>query len=179
MGENAQMIWNIIGSVSNAIAAICAVIAIGVTVWNFRSDKQEQKREKLSLKFGELYKQTIIDSMLKMEDEKIRYINDRLYKMSSQFDETAMKELSDYMISGMHDCLREAEIIKLFNRELCREAKQSTEHIFDAYGQIINKSMSRRFVSKNFDQPIRAEWIKLRSAVYECYIKENFDRLVM
>ena len=40
------MVWNIIGSISNAIAAICAVAAIVVTVWNFKSDRREQKKRK-------------------------------------------------------------------------------------------------------------------------------------
>lgn len=79
------MTWDIIGSLSNAIAALCAVLAIGVTVWNFRSDKREQKKEKLSLKLSELYKQIVIDSMLKTEDEKIRYINNKPDKIK-RFD---------------------------------------------------------------------------------------------
>ncbi|MCM1184538.1 MAG: hypothetical protein NC337_14300 [Roseburia sp.] len=170
----------LVGNVSNSIAAVCAVVTIIITVQNFRNDKQEQKKEKLRLKLSELYKQAVIDSMLKLEDEKIRYINDRLYQVSSsQFDETVMKELYEYMEFGMHDCLREAEIIKLFNLELCQKTKQSTEHIFDAYSQIINKSMSLKFIPKNFDRTIRREWLELRRYIYECYIKEDFDKAVM
>ena len=174
---NEQMIWNIIGSVSNSIAAFCAVVAIVVTVRNFKSDRQEQKKEKLSIKHCELYKQAIIDDFLEVEDEKIDYINESLYKMSQvQFDENAMKEISDYVTSGQHDCLREAEIIKLFNQKLYQEIKQITEKIFDAYGEIVNKSMKYRRISRNFEQQIRPLWIKLRSSIYKCYIEENFDK---
>ena len=172
------MIWNIIGSVSNSIAAICAVVAIVVTVRNFKSDRQEQKKEKLSIKHCELYKQAIIDDFLKAENEKIKYINESLYNMSQvQFDENTMKEISDYMMSGQHDCLREVEIIKLFNRKLYQEIKQITENIFETYSKIINKSMERNRISINYEQKIRPQWIKLRSSIYECYIKENFDKL--
>ncbi len=101
------MIWNIIGGVSNSIAAICAVVAIVVTVWNFRSDRKEQKKEKLSIRLCELYKQAVIDSLLKIEDEKIKYINNNLNEISGRkFDEGEIKELSDYMMSELHDCLR-------------------------------------------------------------------------
>ena len=65
------MVWNIIGSISNAIAAICAVAAIVVTVWNFKSDRREQKKENLCIKLRELYKKTVIDSFLKIVDENI------------------------------------------------------------------------------------------------------------
>ena len=93
------MTWDIIGSMSNAIAAICAVVAIGVPVWNFRSDKKEQKKEKSNLKRSELYKKVIIDSM------------------------------------------------------------------------------HYKHIPGNFERKIRMEWMKLESSVYECYIKEKFDRL--
>ena len=138
--ENEQMIWNIVGSMSNAIAAICAVVAIVVTVRNFRSDRQEQAKEKLSVKLRELYKLVIIDSFLKLEDDKIEYINDSLGKMSREgFDEKKMKELSEYMMLGQHDCLREAEMVKFFNQRLCREAKQNK--VCFSYGCIERKTM--------------------------------------
>lgn len=172
------MIWNIIGSASNAIAAICAVVAIAVTVWNFKSDRKEQVKEKLSIKLRELYKQVIIDSFLKFEDEKISHINDSLSKMARErYDENKMKELSEYMMSGQHDCLREAEMIKIFNQKLCREVKQITENIFEKYSKFINKAVENKSVSKAYEYQIRPEWIKLRSSIYECYINENFDQL--
>lgn len=175
---NEQMIWNIIGSMSNSIAAICAVVAIVVTVWNFRSDRKEQTKEKLSVKLRELYKQAVIDSFLKLEDEKIGYINDRLSKMSrGEFDENKLKELSEYMMLGQHDCLREADMVKIFNKKLCREVKQITENIFEKYSTIINSAVKCKFISKNYEYQIRPEWIKLRSSIYECYIEENFDKL--
>ncbi len=122
------MAWSILGSISNAIAAICAVVAICVTVRNFKSDREEQKKEKLSFKFSELYKQAIIDTVLKIEDEKIRYINDKLYKMMSVgVNGDIMKELSETMMSDAHECLMEVEIIRFFSKELWREAKQITE----------------------------------------------------
>lgn len=176
--ENVSIILNIIGSVSNGIAAICAVVAIIVTVRNFKSDREEQKREKLSFKLRELYKQAVIDSILEIENEKIGYINDRLYKMSlGKFDENVMKELYEYIISGEHDCLREAEMIKLFNQKLCSEIKQITENIFDTYSKIINDAMRYKFISKNYEQQIRQVWIKLKESIYECYIEEKFDKL--
>lgn len=171
-------IWSILGSVSNAIAAVCAVVAICVTVRNFRSDKEEQKKDKLSLKLSELYKQAIIDNVLKIEDEKIRYIDGKLCKMmSAGFDENVMKELSDTMMSNEQECLMEVELIRLFNVELWQEARQITEHIFDTYGKAINKSMQSRRIVTSFNGTINKEWTKLRRSVYECYIKENFDKL--
>ena len=172
------MMLNIIGGLSNAVAAICAVVAIVVTVRNFKSDRQEQTKEKLSIKLRELYKQAIIDDFLEVADEKIDYINESLYKMSQvQFDEEAMKEIFDYMMSGQHDCLREVEIIRLFNRKLCQEIEQITEKIFDTYSEIINKSMKRKFILGNFERQINPQWIKLRNSIYECYIEEKFDKL--
>ncbi|MDE6602924.1 MAG: hypothetical protein K2K90_12355 [Lachnospiraceae bacterium] len=172
-----QIIWNIIGNIANAIAAICAVAAIVVTVRNFKSDRQEQKKEKLCIKLGELYKTAIIDTFLKIEDEKIRYINENLNRFSRQrFDENEIKELSDYMMVGLHDCLREAEIIKIFNQELYREVKQITEHIFDTYSEIINNAVSRRYVFRDNERQTRPDWLKLRSSIYKCYIEENFDK---
>lgn len=172
------MAWSILGSISNAIAAICAVVAICVTVRNFKSDREEQKKEKLSLKFSELYKQAVIDTVLKIEDEKIRYINDKLYKMISVgVNEDIMKELSETMMSDAHECLMEVEIIRFFSKELWREAKQVTEQIFDTYSEIINKSMQHGFISKSFESLISKKWTKLKDSVYECYIKENYDSL--
>ena len=176
--ENGQMIWNIIGSVSNSIAAICAVVAIAVTVWNFRSDRHEQTKEKLSAKLRELYKQAIIDYFLKLEDEKMGYINTSLSKMSrGEFDENKMKELSEYMMLGQHDCLREAEMVKIFNQKLYCDVKQITENIFEKYSKFINNAVKYKYISKNYEQQIRPEWIKLRSSIYECYIEEKFDKL--
>ncbi|MCM1039076.1 MAG: hypothetical protein NC314_12890 [Roseburia sp.] len=171
------MILNIIGGLSNAVAAICAVVAIVVTVQNFKSDRQEQKKEKLSSKLRELYKQAIIDDFLKVEDEKIDCINKRLDKMSqTQFDEGAMREISDDMMSELHNCLRKAEIIKLFNRKLYQKIRLITENILDTYSKLINKSMEHRFVSKAFEQQINSQWIELKRSVYECYIEEDFDK---
>jgi hypothetical protein len=169
--------WSILGSLSNAVAAICAVAAIWVTIRNFKIDKEEQKEEKLSIKLSELYKQAVIDSMLKTEEEKIRYMNDKLYKMSSDFNKDIMEELSDYMISGTHECLLETEIVKLFSKELYQEIKKGTEQIFDEYGKIINKSMQSGYVSKYFEDPIRKEWINLKNRIYQCYIEENFSEI--
>ena len=115
--------------------------------------------------------------MLKTEEEKIRYMNDKLYKMSSDFNKDIMEELSDYMISGTHECLLETEIVKLFSKELYQEIKKGTEQIFDEYGKIINKSMQSGYVSKYFEDPIRKEWINLKNRIYQCYIEENFSEI--
>lgn len=173
-----QMIWNIIGSISNAIAAICAVAAIIVTIWNFRSDRQEQMRENLCIKLRELYKKAVIDSFLKIADEKMRDINDNLNRFLREgFDENEMKRFCDYMILGAHDCLGEAETIRIFNEELYREVKQTTEKIFDTYGEIINKAVSHRYALNNYERKIMPDWIKLRNSIYKCYIEEKFDEL--
>lgn len=172
------MIWNILGSIANAIAAICAVVAIVVTVWSFKSERRAQKKEKLCINLGELYKTAVIDVFLKIEDEKMKYINDNLNRFSREgFNENRMKELSDYMMLGLHDCLREAEIIKIFNRDLYREAKQVTEHIFDTYSELINKAVSRKYILGDNERQTRPDWLKLRSDIYKCYIEENFDKL--
>lgn len=173
-----QMVWNIIGSISNAIAAICAVAAIVVTVWNFKSDRREQKKENLCIKLRELYKKTVIDSFLKIVDENIRDINDNLNRFSrEEFDENEMKRFYDYMSSGLHDCLLEVETIRTFNQELYREVQQITEKISDTYGEIINKAVSHRYVLNNYERKIMPDWIKLRNAIYKCYIEERFDEL--
>ena len=176
--DKLQIILNIVGGLSNAIAAISAVVAICITVQNFKSDRQEQAKEKLCIKLRELYKQAIIDTFLKMEDEKIKYINDSLYQMSQKhFGENVVRGLSAYMMLGLHDCLREAEIVKIFNQKLCREVKHITEIIFDKYSSIINNAVKSKFISKNYEHQLRTEWIKLRSSIYECYVEENFDKL--
>lgn len=169
---------NILGYVSNTIAAVCAVIAIKVTVNNYKSDREAQTKEKLCNKFRELYKQAVIDDFLETEDKKIYCIGDSLYKVSrSSFDENTIKEIYNNMTSVLHDCLRNAEIIKFFNRKLYQDIKQIIENIFDTYSKIINKAIEHKFVSPNFERSIRVEWIELRNAIYKCYIDEDYDEL--
>ena len=173
-----QIILSIVGSLSSAIAAICAVVTVGITIKSIKDDRHEQKRERQTRKLSELYKKTVIDSVLKTVEKKIEYINAELYGMAGHgFQESEMKDLADYVMAGVHGCLRDAEIIKLFNKKLCQETKQLTESIFDAYGQIINKSIRQKRVSKYFERDIDPNWDKLKTSLYEYYIKEEFALL--
>ncbi|MCM1048026.1 MAG: hypothetical protein NC433_06350 [Clostridiales bacterium] len=176
--ERLQILLSFIGGVSNAIAAICAMVAIKVTVKNYNSDREEQTKEKLNIKFRELYKQAVIDDFLETEDKKIHRISDRLYEMTqTRINEDDIQELYNNMTPILYDCLRSAEIIKFFNRNLYGEIKKIIENIFDVYGEIINKAIEHKFISINFERPIITKLTELRSAIYKCYIDENYDRI--
>ena len=66
-----QIILSIVGSLSSAIAAICAVVTVGITIKSIKDDRHEQKRERQTRKLSELYKKTVIDSVLKTVEKKI------------------------------------------------------------------------------------------------------------
>ncbi len=168
-------VLTMIGSISNVLAAMCAVVAIFITIRNFKSDREEQEKIRYKLRMSELYKQVVIDTILKAENERIMDINHKLYQMSTgDFDESLLKQIYQRMNSGMHDCLKEAEMIKLFHSGLCMKVKEHTEHISDIYGDTINTSMRRRRIPGNFEQKVNEELLKLQSAIYQCYIDEDY-----
>ena len=168
-------VFTMIGSISNALAAICAVIAIYITVRNFKADRVEQEKIRQKLRMSELYKQVVIDTVLKEVNERIMDISHKLYQMSAgTFEESVLQQIYKCMDSGMHDCLKEAEMIKLFHSGLCLKVKEHIEHISDIYGDIINTSMRRRRIPGNFEQKVNEELLKLQKAVYQCYIDEDY-----
>lgn len=168
-------VLNIISYVSNAIVAICAVITILVTVRNFKTDRKEQKRENQRLKLSDLYKQSVIDSVLKIQEELINHMNSELYAMSIHgVDEPKMKALTEYLTTQINNCFREVEIVKLFDKQLYNDTKQITEQISDAYGRIINDSMAHNFISHYFERNIKELWNKQKFNIYNYYINSNF-----
>ncbi len=85
-------VLTMIGSISNVLAAMCAVVAIFITIRNFKSDREEQEKIRYKLRMSELYKQVVIDTILKAENERIMDINHKLYQMSTgDFDESLLK----------------------------------------------------------------------------------------
>lgn len=172
------MVLNIVGGISNAVAAICAVVAIFVTVRNVKSDRKAQVKEKSSLILRELYKQDMIDSMLKTVEEKMKYMDGVLNKMPhTKFDEDELEELYKYMSFGCHDSLREAEMIKFYNQNMRMEVKKKIEKIFDEYSRIINHAMEKKYIIRDYERRTRREWMSLKESIYECYFNENFDKL--
>lgn len=167
---------DIIGAISNAIAAICAAIAICITVWSYKTDQTAHKIERTISKLSELYKQTIIDTMLQNMDDIIKQLNIGLHQMSSiKIDDEILQQFSQNIMSEMHFFLWEIEFVKLFNQKLYQQTKTISEHISDSYSNLINKSSKRKYIPPYFEESIQKDWVELKRAIYECYIKENFD----
>lgn len=94
---------DIIGAISNAIAAVCAAIAICITVWSYKTDQTAHKIERTKSKLSELYKQTIIDTMLQNMDDIIKQLNIGLHQMSStKIDDEVLQQFSQNIMSEMH-----------------------------------------------------------------------------
>lgn len=163
---------NIVGSISNAVAAIAAVVAIGVTIWNFKTDKKEQKQERKAERKGVLYKESVIDFWLKKISADISAINQEMLQLSENKTVTSdvLQELYRRIRTDSQSWLYELEIIKVFNEKLYNEVKDDVEKVVDTYSVIINKSLEKGVIPENFGIKINRKLIVIRKKIYKRYL---------
>ena len=163
---------NVVGSISNAVAALAAVVAIGVTMWNFKTDKKEQKQERKAEKKGILYKESVIDFWLKKISRDISAINQEILQLSENKTVTSdvLQELYRRIRTDSQSWLYEMEIIKVFNEKLYNEVKDDVEKVVDTYSMIINKSLEKGEIPENFGIKINRKLIVIRKKIYKRYL---------
>lgn len=164
---------NVLGGISNAIAAVSAVVAIVVTVKYYNKDKDEQKKERISEKKAALYKESIIDTWLNKMTGDISNINKEIMLLSqrSTFSLDALQELYNRIRLDSKMWLYEMEIIKVFNEKLYEENKNEVEKIIDTYSEIIITSIKNGYIEKDFTVKINKRQVFIRRRLYKKYLK--------
>lgn len=164
---------NVLGGISNAIAAVSAVVAIVVTVKYYNKDKDEQKKERISEKKAALYKESIIDTWLNKMTGDISNINKEIMLLSqrSTFSLDALQELYNRIRLDSKMWLYEMEIIKVFNEKLYEEIKNEVEKIIDTYSEIIITSIKNGYIEKDFTVKINKRQVFIRRRLYKKYLK--------
>lgn len=156
---------DLIGTVSNAIAAICAVVAIWITITNYRKEQLAIGEARKEEKIKNLYKEYVLDSFLKQVEGTILQTNRKLYEIAQNgtCDEIRLKNIYDSFLAEAHGWTTDVAIIKMLaNNSLYSRVKDLLYDILELYGKIINESTKRKRVSIYFEKEIKEQLANLK-----------------
>ena len=162
-----------LGSVSNAVAAGCAVYALVVTHRQYEKTKQDEKDRKISEKKDVLFKESVIDYFVYNIMKDISDINKEIIqlKQKGNFESDDLKAIYDRLRVESQVWLYEIEILKFFDNKLYIEVKKKMQDLIDIYSQIINKSVKDNRIPLSFSADINKQLTVIKTMLYKEYIK--------
>lgn len=165
-------ILNIIGAISNVVAAICAVVAIGVTVWNLKREHAEFEKNRKEEEERKIYKEYVLDYFWKNVEQTIQKTNQQLYGMvrRENFEESELENIYETFMVVAHGWKSDAEIVRyLADTQRYRKTTKFLNDILELYGQVVNDAVKSKRVSVVFEQKIKNKCVEVRNLLLDYY----------